>query len=84
MVLTPDTNMLVRIFIDDDSNTEQVETARSLVKTAKKLYIPQLVQAELVWVLKSAYKLKKSQILPILKSLYSHSIFSLQNPTIFF
>lgn len=83
MLIAPDTNVLVRIFLDDASNSKQITAARELAKKAKQLFISQIVQVELVWVLESAYKLKKNQILTILEKLQTHSIFTLQNASAF-
>ncbi len=83
MRIALDTNVLVRVFIDDASSKSQMEQARELVKKSTEIYIPQIVQAELVWVLNSAYQLQKSQILVVLEKLLSHSIFLLQEPEIF-
>lgn len=83
MLIAPDTNVLVRIFLDDTSNSKQVLAARNLAKKAKQLYITQIVQVELIWVLESAYTLKKNQIIAILEKLQNHSIFILQNADIF-
>lgn len=87
MVLVLDTNVLVRVFMDDASDNTQAEAARRLLKEANRdpgdVYIPQIVQAELVWVLKFAYRLTKPKILMLLKKLCSHSIFTLQSSSIF-
>ena len=83
MLIALDTNVLVRVFIDDNSSTDQVVAARELAKRAAHIFVPQIVQVELAWVLSSAYRLKKSQILVILEHLQSHSIFTLQNPLSF-
>lgn len=81
--ITLDTNVLVRIFINDPANANQVEAARFLVKQARSIYIPQVVQAELVWVLNRAYSFTKAEILVILDHLQAHNLFTLQNPLIF-
>ncbi|MHB1947833.1 MAG: PIN domain-containing protein [Gammaproteobacteria bacterium] len=73
-----DTNVLVRILIDDDGAVNQVKTARQFAKKHKKLFIPQLVQVELVWVLSSAYELDKSEIVTILQHLCENGAFILQ------
>ena len=83
MVFAVDTNILVRIFIDDDKALVQVKAARALAASASKMYVTQLVQAELTWVLQSTYKLKKSAIEAILKQLLTHSIFKLEKSEVF-
>jgi len=73
-----DTNVIVRIFIDD-LNIEQVNAARNLVQKNKQVYIPQLVIAEMVWVLTRTYELSKSQIINILNEIYENGAFILSD-----
>lgn len=74
-----DTNVLVRILVTDDQEIEQVRLARIFAKKAKNLFIPQIVQVELVWVLDVAYKLQKSEIIRILEHLEENEAFQLQH-----
>ena len=74
-----DTNILVRILIDDKAQMSQVKLARQFAEKHQPLFIPQLVQAELVWVLDFSYQLDKSEILHILKHLHQNDAFVLQN-----
>jgi len=78
-----DTNVLVRILVTDDKQMEQVKLARQFAKKAKQLFIPQIVQVELVWVLDVAYALDKSDIIPILQHLLANEAFQLQNESEF-
>lgn len=75
-----DTNVLVRVLTDDDESPEQTQLARQLVKRAKQVYISQIVQVELVWVLERAYELDKSQIISALTLLKDNPIYHLQHP----
>lgn len=74
-----DTNVLVRILVTDDKQMEQVKLARQFAKKAKQLFVPQIVQVELVWVLDVAYELNKSDIIQILQHLQTNEAFQLQN-----
>jgi len=74
-----DTNVLVRILIDDDKQMEQTKLARQFAKKAQQLFISQIVQVELVWVLESAYHLDKNDIAHILQCLQTNEAFVLQN-----
>ena len=67
-----DTNVLIRILIDDPSALEQCETARSFVVQAECLWISQVVLIETLWVLESAYHFKKLDILMILEKITLH------------
>lgn len=80
---TVDTNVLVRILVTDDKQIEQVKLARQFAKKAKQLFVPQIVQVELVWVLDAAYRLDKSEIIRILQHLQSNESFHLQNESAF-
>lgn len=73
-----DTNVLVRILIDDEAQMEQVKLARQFAKKNHRLFVPQLVQVELIWVLESVYELSRSEIVSILKHLYENAAFVLQ------
>lgn len=73
-----DTNVVVRVFVDD-LNTAQVTAARNLVKKAKTIYLTQIVLVEMVWVLLRAYGLNKSQILAILDEIQHNAAFSVEN-----
>ena len=74
-----DTNVLVRILVTDDKQSEQVKLARQFAKKAKMVFVPQIVQVELVWVLQVAYKLEKHEIIPVLEHLQVNESFQLQN-----
>lgn len=82
-MFTVDTNILVRILIDDNKQLAQVETARRFAKKHKKLFVLQIVQVELVWVLDSAHLLAKKEIIYLLKHLYENEAFVLQNEASF-
>jgi predicted nucleic-acid-binding protein len=74
-----DTNVLIRILVTDNQHAEQVKQARQFAIKAKKLFVTQIVQVELVWVLDSAYKLDKTDIIKVLLHLESNEAFHLQN-----
>ncbi len=78
-----DTNVLIRVLVTDDKQTEQVRLARQFAKKAKTLFVPQVVQVELVWVLDAAYGLDKSEIVHVLHHLVTNEAFQLQNESEF-
>lgn len=78
-----DTNVLVRILVTDDQEIEQVKLARQFAKKAKNLFVSQIVQVELVWVLEVAYKLDKPDIVRILTHLHENEAFHLQHEDAF-
>ena len=78
-----DTNVLVRVLTDDDQSPEQTQQARQLVQQAGSVFVPQIVQVELVWVLERAYELEKSHIIFALQLLLDSPIYQLQHSTEF-
>lgn len=74
-----DTNVLVRLLVNDETAQTQIDLAKALLKHAKQVYIPQIVQVEMVWVLESAYQFDKSAVLRALKHLQQSPVFVLQN-----
>lgn len=77
-MISVDTNILVRVFIDDLDHIH-VEKARNLVKKSKHIYITQIVLVEMVWVLRRAYQLNKQQLVHILEEISGNSAFVVQN-----
>ncbi len=82
-MIAVDTNILIRLLVNDPGQPEQVETARQHVKKEGAVFIPQVVQVETVWVLESAYKLVRRQIAPVLEHLDSNAAYTLQNRSSF-
>lgn len=82
-MISVNTNALIRILVDDPNETQQVLHARRVAQTAKRVYIPQTVQVECAWVLKTVYKFTKDQLVFTLKHLSQNQAFVLQNPESF-
>jgi predicted nucleic-acid-binding protein len=82
-VIAVDTNVLVRVLVDDPEETSQVERARRLAKEAGELFVPQVVQVETVWVLTGAYGLDREQVTAVLDHLASNQAFRLQAESCF-
>jgi len=73
-----DTNVLVRIVVQDSDQQTQTQQAQALIKKAGSAFIPQMVQVELVWVLEAAYKFSKPQVVSVLRHLLESSFYRLQ------
>lgn len=73
-----DTNILVRLFVDEPSAQKQINLVKNLLKNETHIYISQMVQIELVWVLESSYQFNKEQILLVLNILYDQEQFILE------
>lgn len=78
-----DTNVLIRILIDDDTAPKQCRAARQLVAEAGKVYVPQAVQIETVWVLSRLYGLNRASIEGTLGAIGKHPAINLQRADIF-
>lgn len=78
-----DTNILVRILIDDESQPKQVKTARQFARKHPLLFISATVQVELIWVLEYCYKMSKPELIYALKHLNENETFILQNKSQF-
>ena len=78
-----DTNVLVRALTNDDESPEQTKLAQEFITSADKVFIPQIVQIEFVWVLERAYKVDKTNIIQALEILFNSSKYQLQHEDIF-
>ena len=76
-MIAVDTNVLVRLLINDPGSQNQVSLAKALLKRAKQVYVPQIVQIEIVWVLETAYGFDKSAVITVLKHLQQTLVFVL-------
>jgi predicted nucleic-acid-binding protein len=74
-MIAVDTNLLVRILVDDLGQAAQVKAARALASQAKQVFIPLVVQVETVWVLESGYKLSKKTIIQALEHIEINQAF---------
>lgn len=74
-----DTNVLVRVFIDDAEAMAQCEQARKLMKTYSEVWVSKIVLVETVWVLESVYRLSKEQVIILLEKLVQHPRIHLEN-----
>lgn len=78
-MIAVDTNILVRLLINDPDSQTQVSMAKALLKRAKQVYVPQIVQIEMVWVLETAYSFDKPAVITVLKHLQQTLLFVLQD-----
>lgn len=77
-MISIDTNVLVRVLVNDADEMEQVNAARQAVSNAQEVYISQIVQVETIWVLSMGYKLKKHDLVALLKHLSDNSAYHLE------
>ena len=77
-MISIDTNVLVRVLVNDAEETEQVNAARHAVSNAQEVFISQIVQVETIWVLSKGYKLKKQELIALLKHLSENATYHLE------
>ena len=74
-----DTNILVRVFIDDDP--AQVRAVRRFVAHAEagQLFISIIVMVEFVWTLQAAFKVQKPDLIAALEGILTRSVFVVED-----
>lgn len=74
-----DTNVLLRVFIDDDP--EQVAAARKLVSSAEpdQLLISIIVLVEFIWTLRSTFKVEKADLVAALDGVLTRAAFVIED-----
>ena len=82
-MLAVDTNVLVRVLVDDPTALDQCRAARQAVSEAGEVFVSQVVQVETVWVLVSAYGLNKTTLQRTLGAIATHPAFHLQRRDMF-
>lgn len=78
-MISLDTNVLVRLLVDDPDNPKQNKQARALADKHKKFYITQIVQTELYWVLERCYHFSKEALLIAFNEIMMNDAFLLEN-----
>ena len=74
-----DTNVLVRILVNEPKAEQQCRLARELIAGHDAIWVCQVVLVETLWVLQATYQFKKEQILLVLEKLRSHPDIILEN-----
>lgn len=78
-MIAVDTNVLVRALVDDPAEARQSAAARARLKAGGEVYVPQVVQVEMVWVLETAHALNRAEVVSILDHLRENAAFHLQS-----
>lgn len=68
-----DANLIIRFLLND--NVKQAQAAKELFASPQKLHLPDLVVAEVIWVLKSVYGTSKEEIISKVQYLFKLDIF---------
>lgn len=78
-MIAVDTNVLVRVLVDEPSQPDHITAARSLVSEAGDVFVPLVVLVETVWVLESAYGLPKADVENVLEHLLANGAYTLED-----
>lgn len=78
-MLAVDTNVLIRVLVDDPGSKAQSAAARKAVAAAGTVFVPQVVQVECVWVLQSVFGLGRKELARQLTLLAANPAYRLQN-----
>lgn len=73
MAKVVDTNLILRFLLND--NRKQADSVKLLFASSEKLLIPDMVIAEIIWVLQSVYKFSKSDSTEKVQQFLSLNIF---------
>lgn len=73
-----DTNVLVRILVDDPDAPDQCRQARELLLAHGSAWIVQIVLVETIWVLESAYGFGRTEILNVIERIRENPALELE------
>jgi predicted nucleic-acid-binding protein len=76
-VIAVDTNLLVRIIVEDEAS--QVERARAFIHAQDRVLILKTVLLELGWVLASSYRLNRETIVSSIRGVLAVSNFEIED-----
>lgn len=86
LLIAVDTNVLVRFLYRDVETPSHTDRARLRIFTALeagyRVYVPSVVLAETVWVLRRKMKVRKPQMVEILRNLVESSLFLMEDPEV--
>lgn len=79
-----DTNVLVRFLVQDDDTQVAIVTQRFAIAEAERqpLYVSLLVVLEIIWVLESAYRVERNDLLTALTELLSMPALQFESPPV--
>jgi predicted nucleic-acid-binding protein len=78
-MIAVDTNVLVRILVNDKEAERHCRLARELIAKQDGIWVCREVLIETLWVLQSKYQFKKEQVLLALDTLRCHPDIMLEN-----
>ncbi len=78
-----DTNVLIRLLVEDPEALDQNRAARALASRAQQVFVPLLVVVESVWVLETAYGLSRERVDNVLTLLGNNNACVIQDRDLF-
>jgi len=77
-----DTNVLVRFLVrdDEDQAARALRRLTEITEADDTAFVPDIVLAELVWVLRSTYRFPRARIISVLRELYTARHLSFASP----
>lgn len=82
-MLAVDTNVLLRLLVDDPDAQGQCERARARVKSEERIYVPFVAVVEVIWVLRASYRFSKKEILKVFERLLENERYQIANGKLF-
>ena len=77
-----DTNVLVRLLVDDPSDPGQCAAARSFVASQKHVLVPEAVLLETVWVLQCKFGLTRRDVGRVLSEIKTNVRYRMERPAL--
>ena len=82
-MVSVDTNVLVRLFVDDPTAAEQVRRVRERLAREHAVFVCQPVQIETAWVLYRCYDFGKVELLRVFDEMVQNRAFELEQEELF-
>jgi predicted nucleic-acid-binding protein len=82
-VVAVDTNVLLRLLVDDPQAPEQCAMARKRVGNEERVFVPFIALVETIWVLRDSYAFSKKQILEVFTRLLENERYEIANGRVF-
>ena len=78
-MISLDTNVLIRLLVDDDMAPQQVISARDRVQSEQSVGIDTSVFLETMWVLERSYRYPRAAISKVASQLLAHAKYQIAN-----
>lgn len=77
-----DTNVIVRVLIDDPDEPAQTQAARDLLRDERTVLVPDLVLIEMTWVLCTSYRFSRVMVAKAVQGLIAHGKLKLESESL--